>query len=278
MFPARTGRAGLLQAPFLYQWPPSSAGLRASYPGGVHVTVRPYAELVELSGSALVEVPVGGPRGVKDVIESIGIPHPEVALVLVDGEPVPFDHLVHGGERVSVYPPFHSLELDARTTVSAPTPRPARFVLDVHLGTLTRRMRVLGFDCWYRSDAGDQQLTDVAVDEQRILLTRDRGLLMRKVIRHGYCPRSDDPDLQVLEVVYRFDLAGRVQPFTRCVSCNQPLEPVEKAEVLERLPPRTRVEHDRFKRCTGCSQVFWPGSHRADLDEVVNAVRALEDR
>lgn len=237
----------------------------------MHVEVRFYAGLADLAGSSHVWVPVGGPRSVKDLIESVGVPHPEVALVVVDGSPVAFEHQVVGGERVAVYPPFRQLDLSGVTTV-APEPRPPRFVLDVHLGTLTRRLRTLGFDCWYRTDADDVELASVAVDEERILLTRDRGLLMRREVTHGYCPRSDDPQLQLLEVVDRFGLAPRSRPFTRCVRCNGELRPAAPEEVREEVPPRVRAEHHTFRRCRECGQVYWPGSHRAAMSSWVDGV------
>lgn len=235
--------------------------------------VRLYADLVDLTGAEEVEVPVGEPRSVKDLIESVGVPHPEIALILVGGQPVGFDHLVEGGERVAVYPPFRSLDLAGVPTV-APPPAEPRFVLDVHLGTLARRLRLLGFDVWYRSDADDEELARVSVEEERILLTRDRGLLMRRAITHGYTPRSDDPELQVIEVVRRFGLAARIEPFSRCIRCNGRLAPVTKEEVRDVLPPRTRKEHDRFVRCEECRQVYWPGSHKDALTGVVDTVRA----
>lgn len=224
------------------------------------VELRFYADLVELAGQPEMTVPVGEPRSVKDAIESCGVPHPEVELVLVDTRPVSFEHQLTGGERVAVFPPFHALDLGDVTTVTPPPIAP-RFVLDVHLGTLTRRLRLLGFDCWYRTDADDQLLANIAVEQQRILLTRDRGLLMRRVIGHGYAPRSDDPELQALEVIRRYDLGDALAPFTRCVTCNGRLLAVDRAEVLDELPPRTREEFHEFVRCTSCGQVFWPGSH-----------------
>lgn len=232
---------------------------------GLHATVRCYAELVDLAGRPEVAVPIGTPRSVKDVVESIGVPHPEVALLLVDGVPVGFDAPIRGGERIAAYPPFHDLEVPDAPTLAPPWPDPRRFVLDVHLGTLTRRLRLLGFDCWYRTDADDVELARVAVTEDRILLTRDRGLLMRREIVHGYCPRSDDPEVQAEEVVHRFGLRERAAPLTRCVVCNGELEPVALEAVADRVPPRSRAAFDRFARCAGCGQVFWPGSHVDDL-------------
>ena len=237
----------------------------------MHVEVRPYAELVDLLGAVSVEVPVGEPRSVKDLIESVGLPHPEIDLLLVDDEPVGFGHLVRGGERVAAYPPLRSLRPTSGSLWPTP-PEPRRFVLDVHLGTLARRLRLLGFDSWYATDADDALLAEVAVSEQRILLTRDRGLLMRRVIVHGYCPRSDDPEEQAREVSDRYDLAERARPLSRCVRCNGGLVAVERAEVLHLLPPRTRRAFDRFAQCLDCHQVYWPGSHVDAVEDFVNGI------
>jgi uncharacterized protein len=238
-----------------------------------HLEFRFYGDLSWLAGTTLTELPVGGPRSVKDAIEAVGVPHPEVALILVDGEPVLFDHLLRGGERVAVFPAFHTLELADVPTVS-PGPIDPRFVLDVHLGTLTRRLRQLGFDCWYRTDTDDLELARIADGEQRILLTRDRQLLMRREIIHGYCPRSSDPEEQALEVVGRYRLHDALAPHTRCVHCNGRLRVVAKADVLDELPARTRKAFDDFVRCEGCAQVYWAGSHLERLGGFLDRVAA----
>lgn len=240
------------------------------------VVVRVYGELndfVDADRDGRTTVAIGAPRSVKDVVESAGVPHPEIALLVVDGASVGFDHMIHGGERVAAYPPFHSIDIAATSLVAPPPPAP-RFVCDVHLGRLTRRLRLLGFDTWYRRDTDDDELAAVAVGEARILLTRDRGLLMRRAITHGYCPRSDDADVQAGEVLRRFGLGGAITPFSRCARCNDLLRPVDKRDVVDQLPPRTRVEHDRFVRCAGCGRVYWPGSHTAPISRFVRAARA----
>ena len=239
----------------------------------MQVQVRLYGQLSDLSDGRELSVPVGAPRSVKDLVESVGVPHPEIALLVVDDVPVGFDHPVVGGERVAVYPPFASLDLDGVTTVW-PAPIAPRFVLDVHLGTLTRRLRVLGFDSWYRSDATDTDLADVAVADRRILLTRDRGLLMRRVIVHGYCPRSDDPDEQLAEVARRYDLADDIAPLTRCARCNGALEPVDPGSVHDEVPPRTRIAFRTFARCTVCQRVYWRGAHHGALLRIIRGVSA----
>jgi len=241
-----------------------------------NVALRVYGELqdfIDGDRGGRVEVPVGAPRSVKDVVESAGVPHPEIALLLVDGASVGFDHLIRGGERIAVYPTFHSIDATVVSRVQPPAPAP-RFVCDVHLGRLTRRLRLLGFDTWYRTDTDDDELAAVAVDQQRILLTRDRELLMRRVITHGYCPRSDHADAQTAEVLRRFDLRGAIAPLSRCARCNGGLDAVDKRDVEHLLPPRTRTEHQQFARCNACGQIYWPGSHTTRINHFVAEVRA----
>jgi uncharacterized protein len=238
----------------------------------MHIQVRAYAELVDLAGARELEVPFGTPRSIKDLVESIGIPHCEIGVLLADGRGVGFDHRLVGGERVSVYPPFHSVALDAAQTLWPEPPEPRRFVLDVHLGTLARRLRLLGFDSWYRTDTDDDELAEVASAHNRILLTRDRQLLMRRSVVHGYCPRADDPDDQLLEVAHRYDLGGRRAPLTRCARCNGLLAAVAKAEVVDELPRRTREAFDTFARCRACGHVYWSGSHTDAIETILARV------
>jgi uncharacterized protein with PIN domain/sulfur carrier protein ThiS len=238
------------------------------------VSLRLYAELAELAGSDRHLVPVASPRTVKDLIESVGVPHVEIALVLCDGTPVGFDHRVSGGERVSALPPLRHLGAEGAPTAAPPTPPVPRFVCDVHLGTLARRLRWLGFDTLYDNAWDDEQLARLASEDGRILLSRDRGLLMRRVVTHGYLPRSDDPDEQALEVVRRYGLGAELAPSTRCVRCNGRLEPVDRDEVFDRIPPRTRAAIDTYARCVDCGQLYWPGSHHDALAPFLDRVRA----
>lgn len=239
------------------------------------VQVRVYGGLRFFTDAAELSVPVGARRSVKDLLESLGVPHPEIDLVVVNGEVVGFDRLVGAEDRVAAYPPWHGVDLPSPLRPAAPD---VRFVLDVHLGTLARRLGVLGLDVDYATDRDDVALVRIATEEDRILLTRDRRLLMRREVVHGYCPRSDDPDEQLLEVVARFVDEDDLAPFSRCPSCNAQLSPVPKADVLDHLGPHTRATHDAFQQCPGCGRVFWPGSHVEALAPVVAAARAVARR
>ncbi len=210
---------------------------------------------------------------VKDVIEAAGVPHTEVDLVLVDGEPVGFDHRVAPGARIAVYPVFETLEVGPLQRLRPEPLRTPRFLLDVHLGRLARWLRLLGFDTAWEPDAEDGDLARRSADEHRILLTRDRGLLKRGEVTHGAHVAATDPEAQAVEIVRRFHLAERIRPFARCLACNGTLAPAAKAEVLDRLPPRTAREHDDFQRCRSCDRVYWRGSHHERLTSLVERVQ-----
>jgi uncharacterized protein len=238
--------------------------------------VRCYAELTDLVPAPEVSVVIDGKRSVKDAIGSIGIPHVEVALIVVDGNPVGFEHALIGGERVAVYPPFRTLPPSGR--VDTPPATPLRFAVDVHLGTLARRLRLLGFDTFYANDADDATLAAITERDGRILLSRDRQLLMRRSVVHGYLPRSDEPERQLVEVVERYHLDVHAEPLTRCVSCNGRLRPAELSEVADRIPPKTRAAFDDYAECTDCGQVYWPGAHLPAIDAILAGVTDGEYR
>jgi len=198
---------------------------------------------------------------VKDAIESFGVPHSEVELIVINGESVGFGQLLHDGDRVAVYPVFESVDVTPELRVRERPLRDLKFVLDVHLGKLAGYLRMLGFDVVYRNDASDPELVRISSEEQRVLLTRDRGLLMHSAITHGYWVRATDSRRQAAELVRRFDLKSAFDPFSRCIACNTLLHRVEKAAVAERLQPRTAEVFQEFLRCGGCGRIFWKGSH-----------------
>ena len=202
-----------------------------------------------------------GRQSVKHLIESSGIPHTEVDLVLVNGRSVDFTYLVQPGDRISIYPVFESLDITPLNHLRPKPLRIPRFVLDGHLGRLAAYLRMLGFDTLYRNDFDDEELADISVQQNRILLTRDRGLLKRRMITRGFCLRTRDPRQQLLDVVRRFDLLARIEPFTRCIRCNGLLEMVDKKVILDQLQPKTRKYFQQFSRCEDCGRVYWKGSH-----------------
>jgi len=198
-----------------------------------------------------VEMRFQGSQSVKHLIESLGIPHTEIGLLAANGERIGLDYIVHDGDRIEVRP----------VAPAADETTEPRFVLDGHLGRLASHLRMLGLDCLYHNAYEDDELVRISVAEGRILLTRDRLLLMHKVITQGYLLRSLNATEQLYEVVGRYGLVKWVRPFERCMNCNHPLEAVQKETVLEKLEPLTEKYYDEFKLCPACDQVYWKGSH-----------------
>lgn len=207
---------------------------------------------------------------VKDAIEALGIPHPEIGLILVNGESVDFSWLIQDGDRVSVYPIFTTLPV-TDTSLVLPPPLPSiRFVLDIHLGKLANYLRLFGFDTWYHNQADDETLANISSQEQRILLTQDRGLLKRRIVDYGYLVRSHDPKYQITEVLQRFDLWHQTAPLTRCLRCNGNLRPVEKDAIITHIPPLTQAFYDEFKQCQTCYQIYWKGAHYDRIQQFIS--------
>src|SRR4051812_21273038 len=183
-----------------------------------HVDVRVYAELNDFfpreSRGLTLRRPVRPHQTVKDVLEATGIPHTEVDLIVVNGKAQGFTHRPAPGDRIAAYPMFESLDIGSTARLRPVPLRDTRFVVDVNLGRLARLLRLLGFDVWWTSDADDETLVDVSLAERRILLTRDRGLLKRRVVTQGVFVHSDDPQAQTVEVIRRLDLGERLAPFT----------------------------------------------------------------
>jgi uncharacterized protein with PIN domain len=195
-----------------------------------------------------------------------------VDLVLVDGRSVDFAHRLLGGERVAVYPVFERFDISPISHLRPQPLRQTRFILDVHLGRLTRYLRMLGFDSAYRSDWEDAQIIERAQSEQRIILTRDVGILKQKRVTHGYWLRNSEPGKQLIEVLEALDLRGQLKPFTRCMDCNGTIRPAP-AELLDRMvDPDILVRFDRFWRCANCGKVYWRGSHYRRMLEAVQRI------
>lgn len=204
-----------------------------------------------------IRVEFRGRQSIKHLIESLGVPHPEIGRLQINGREGWLERITQDEDQVEVFPIENGCLIEPR------------FLLDNHLGRLAAYLRMLGFDCLYRNDYQDQELTEILQGEERILLTRDRRLLMRKAVVYGYCPRSLDSLAQLTEVIQRFDLLQRIAPFHRCLRCNHPLESVSKEAVLHRLEPLTRQYFDEFHICPDCKQIYWKGSHYEQMQEIV---------
>lgn len=215
--------------------------------------------LNENQAAAFIDYAFDDRPSVKDCIEALGIPHPEVGAIKVNEQWVDFKHLMMDGERVEVFP-----NPDAQTTHPLPyKPDGApSFLLDVHLGGLVRYLRLAGFDCLHEDkDYGDAVLAEVAANDAHILLTRDIGLLKRSKVKYGRWIRNVLPELQFKEVVGHYRLSDAFHPLSRCVRCNGMIKPVAVEAIRDRVPERVLEWQTDFKQCESCSQVYWRGSH-----------------
>jgi len=240
--------------------------------------VRFYAELNDLlpvdERFHDLEAPVGVGETVKDLVEARGVPHAEIDLILVNGEPAGFDHRVRAGDQISVYPVFESLDISSIGRLRPEPLRTTRFVVDANLGTLARYLRLCGFDTLYRNDIDDEVLAATSRAEKRVLLTRDVGVLKRRVVTHGYFVRAKSPRDQLVETVKRFDLSTDIHPFTRCMTCNGLLVHVDKQDVIDELEPGTARSYDEFLRCQSCLSIYWRGAHYENLLALVDSARS----
>lgn len=212
---------------------------------------------------------------IKDMIESFGVPHTEIEIILVDGRSVDFSYIIKNGDRVSVYPMFESLDISPLLRLRPAPLRVPRFVIDTNLGRLARYLRLLGFDCLYKNDFSDAEVAAISEQDQRIVLTRDRRLLQRKIIDRGYFVRTTNPREQAREVIARMDLYALAKPFSRCTRCNGLLQDVPKSAVEHLLQPKTRRYYNHFRQCPQCGQVYWRGSHK---NRARNMLEQLLDR
>ena len=215
-----------------------------------------------------------GKPSVKDAVEALGIPHVEVDLILVNGISVDFLYKLRNEDSVSVYPVFESFDITAVTHLRERPLRELKFILDVHLGKLTKYIRICGFDASYRTDYNDKDIIELSLSEKRIILTRDIELLKNKAVTHGYWIRSQNLNKQIEEMFIKFDLKNQIKPFTRCMECNGLLSDVNKKDIMESLLPRTREYYQKFKMCTGCGRIYWEGSHFERMKKFINSIMA----
>ncbi len=210
----------------------------------------------------------------KHMVEALGVPHTEVALLLVNGESSRFERPLAEGDRVAVYPAFGQFDVQALQRLRSWPAGRLRFVADAHLGGLARLLRMAGFDTLYDNGYHDDDIERIAREEGRVLLTRDRELLKRRTVELGCYIHALDPPEQLRELFARLRLGTQLRAVTLCLHCNLPLREVDKEEEVERIPPRVRETHAVFTTCDACRRVYWKGSHDARMRSLLEDVAA----
>jgi len=203
---------------------------------------------------------------IKHVIEALGVPHTEVGRIVINGLDVGFDYPVKNEDNVQVFP----ISFLLFASLSYP-----KYVLDNHLGKLATYLRILGFDTLYDTKYNDDELAEISQNSNRILLTRDRRLLMRSVITRGYWVRALEPKQQLFEVIKRYQLSNRINPFRRCLRCNSYLEAIKKEEIFQRLEPLTRKYYNEFSICRNCNRLYWKGSHYEHMNKMITELKQM---
>lgn len=222
--------------------------------------------LARSSRGAPVVLSFADHQSIKHLIESLGVPHVEVGRMEINGIEVDFSYKPKDGERIAIFPSGHGISVEPR------------FAADGHLGRLAGYLRMLGFDTYYNNQIEDPRLMTVAVNESRILLSRDRRLLMHKSLNAGYCPRSLRSINQLREVLHKYDLWKEINPFKRCIRCNGILLAVKKQEIVDELLPLTRRYFNEFSMCQECRKVYWKGSHFERMQRIIDQVLAWSSK
>lgn len=214
-----------------------------------------------------------GRTSVKDMIESLGIPHIEVDLILVNGKSVNFSYLVKDKDEISIYPVFESFDISDLQHLRPKPLREPKFVLDVHLGKLARYIRMLGFDTVYKNNLADDDLIKISLNEKRTILTKNKEILKRNVVTHGYWVRDENPEEQVKEIIERFDLKNSIKEFTRCIECNTVLNKVKKENIINQLPSKVKEWHEEYYECPGCKRIYWKGTHYEKMIKLIKRIK-----
>lgn len=214
---------------------------------------------------------MGNPT-VKDAVESIGVPHTEIDLILVNSKSVTFSHRLQDGNMVSVYPVFESMDISNVTHLREKPLRKPKYILDVQLGKLAKYLRMLGFDTLFENNYDDSEIVKIAKAEKRTILTRNVSILKIKAVTHGYWIRSQKPIEQITEVLLRFDLYSNIKSLSRCIACNGIIKKTTIESVMHKLQPKTKRYYNEFYQCASCKKVYWKGSHYYKMKSFIEKI------
>lgn len=209
---------------------------------------------------------------VKDLIESFGVPHTEIDMILVNGRSVSFDYIINDKDDISVYPVYESFDISDIQHLRPKPLRDPKFICDVHLGKLAGNLRMLGIDTAYNNNYSDIEIVKQSLLEKRAILTRDLGILKRTEVTHGYFLRSKNSINQTKAVIERFHLKSNVKVFTRCLQCNTELCEMNKTDILDRLPQKVSESQNRFFICSNCDKIYWRGTHFNNMLKKLNLI------
>ena len=208
----------------------------------------------------------------KDIIESQGVPHTEVAQILLGNKELGFAFIPVGGEDIDIFPFSEEISV-FNSTLLRPQPMSSlKFMVDINVQKLARNLRIIGFDTSMVPDMRLIEIGKVATSEHRIVITRNRELLKCNTVVHGHLVRSEDHVIQLQEVVKLYKIKLHIKPFSRCIACNGDLMSVTKQDIIHRLEPLTRKYFNTFKRCSDCEKIYWQGSHYNQMLKMITEI------
>ncbi|MCD6561598.1 MAG: Mut7-C ubiquitin/RNAse domain-containing protein, partial [Deltaproteobacteria bacterium] len=211
-------------------------------------------------------------RTIKDMIESIGVPHPEIDLILVNGKSVNFDYILRDKDRVSVYPTFESINIADVTRLKKRPLKKSRFIADINLRDIVRYMRAMGLDLYFDPSLPPRGIIEISKKEKRIILTKSKKLLKFKDVTHGIFLRPGSTEEQIRYVIDYLDIRMDVRPFSRCLGCNNLLENIQKQKIKDRIPPKTMAFCNKYSYCRRCDKIYWEGTHVFRMKKVIEKI------
>ncbi len=213
-----------------------------------------------------------GRRSVKDMIESLGVPHTEIDLILVNGKSVDFHYILKNQDRISIYPAFECLNIENITHLRKIPLRTTSFIADINLGDIVKYMRALGFDVYFDPSLTVYAIIQLSKKENRIILTKSRKLLKFNNVTHGIFIRPGTTEEQIRVILDYLDIKKNVRPFTRCLRCNGLIETIAKEKIIDRIPPKTKAFCNEYSRCKSCGRIFWKGTHVFRMKQVLDRI------
>ena len=166
------------------------------------------------------------------------------------------------------------LKLDSNAETSATE---IKFAADRMLGRLAKWLRAIGQDVICGQHLSGYGLIRVARAENRLILTRDRGLKKKQPPDFLFI-ESDHYREQLLQVIQACGLRPLVNAFRRCLECNIVLEPRSKMSVEEIVPPYVFSTQENFSWCPGCRRIYWPATHHQRMVEHLKSLESIDSR
>jgi uncharacterized protein with PIN domain len=218
--------------------------------------------------------PLSRRASIKDILESLGVPHTEVGKIILEGVEQGFEKIAENGEHFEIHSLSPALP-PTMATILRPDPliTCCRFLVDINVGRLAGLLRMAGCDAEaIDRDSSSRAIVQKSTGENRILLTRNKDLLKHRDLVYGRLIRSQDPDLQLREIINLYHLKNHLQPFTRCISCNGLLADIKKEDIIDRLLPLTKKYFNCFRICMDCSKIYWHGSHHEKMTDKLRII------